>query len=157
MRKRWARRGQATVEAALLLPTVLILVALLVQPACVLYTKSVMASAASEATRLVATARGSDDEVRAYVLRRLAAVPDLRIFYEGGADAWEIRTQGPDDAGRVTVEVEGRVSPLPLLGAIVSALGEADGGGIIMSVEVARDVRADWIGGGYGDWIGIWG
>lgn len=157
MGARWVRRGQATVEAALLLPTVLTLVALLVQPACVLYTKSVMASAASEVTRLAATARGSDDAVRAYVLRRLAAVPDLGVFHEGGAGAWEVRTQGPDDAGRVTVEVEGRVSPLPLLGTIVSALGEADGGGVVMRVEVTRDVRADWIGGGYEDWIGIWG
>ena len=45
------RSGQTSVEAALLVPVVLTLVALLVQPACVLYTRAVMASTAAELTR----------------------------------------------------------------------------------------------------------
>ena len=68
------RSGQASVEAALLVPVVLTLVALLVQPACVLYTRAVMASTAAELTRLAATSRGGEGDVRAYALRRLAAV-----------------------------------------------------------------------------------
>ena len=77
------RSGQATVEAAMLVPVVLTLVALLVQPACALYTRSVMAATAAEVARLVSTARGSDEDVRDYALRRLAAVPTSRFFTRG--------------------------------------------------------------------------
>ena len=52
-----------SVEAAVLLPVLLTLVALLAQPVCVLYTRSVMASAAGELVRLVATTRGSQEDV----------------------------------------------------------------------------------------------
>ena len=41
------RRGQMSVEAALLVPVLLTVVALLAQPACVLYTRAVMAAKAS--------------------------------------------------------------------------------------------------------------
>lgn len=151
-----SRSGQATVEAALLVPVVLTLVALLVQPACALYTRSVMAGTAAEVARLVATARGSDEDVRDYALRRLAAVPDVPVFHEGGPEAWEVATEGPDDAGRVTVSVEGRVRPLPLLGALVAALGPSGDGCVVLRAETSLDVRSDWVRGSYEEWIGIW-
>lgn len=78
------RLGQMSVEAALLLPVALALIALLVQPACVLYTRSVMAATAGELARLSLTRRGGEDELREFALRRLRAVPDLSIFHEGG-------------------------------------------------------------------------
>lgn len=148
--------GQATVEAALLVPVVLTLVAILVQPACALYTRSVMAGTAAEVARLVATARGSGEDVRDYALRRLAAVPDVPVFHEGGPEAWEVATAGPDDAGRVTVSVEGRVRPLPLLGALVAALGPSGDGCVVLRAETSLDVRSDWVRGSYEEWIGIW-
>ena len=150
------RSGQASVEAALLVPVVLVLVALLVQPACVLYTRAVMASTAAELTRLAATSRGGADETRSYALRRLAAVPDLPVFHEGGPGAWEVAVTGPGDEGRVTATVEGSVRPLPLLGAIVAALGTSGGGVVELRVEVTREVRAGWIGGDYAEWVEIW-
>lgn len=152
-----ARLGQASVEAALLVPVVLVLVALLVQPACVLYTRSVMSATAGELARVAATSRSSAGEVRAYALRRLAAVPDVPVFHEGGPDAWEVSVEGPSDGGTVTVRVEGRVRPLPLIGFVVAALGEPGDGGVTLRAEVVSDVRSDWIGGDYGDWIGVWG
>ncbi|MGQ5425652.1 TadE/TadG family type IV pilus assembly protein [Thermophilibacter sp. ZX-H3] len=151
------RSGQSTVEAALLIPVTLTIVALLVQPACVLYTRSVMSATAHELARVVSTSRGSADEVRAYALRRLAAVPEALLFHEGGTDAWEVVTEGPDDAGRVSVSVEGRVRPLPLLGAIVSALGTAEGDAVVVRVEASCDLRASWIGGSYDEWVVMWG
>ena len=153
----FSRGGQATVEAALLIPVTLTIVALLVQPACVLYTRAVMSATAHELARVVSTSRGSADEVRAYALRRLAAVPEAPLFHEGGPGAWEVVAEGPDDAGRVSVSVEGRVRPLPLLGAIVSALGTEEGGLVVVRVEASCDLRASWIGGSYGEWVGIWG
>lgn len=146
-----------SVEAAVLLPVLLTLVALLAQPVCVLYTRSVMASAAGELVRLVATTRGSQEDVRANALRRLAAVPDVSIFHEGGPEAWVVETSGPDDQGGVSVSIEGRVRPLPLLGAIVWALGERDGEGVAVRVEAVGEVRSSWVGGSYGEWVGMWG
>ena len=151
------RSGQATVEAALLVPVVLTLVALLVQPACALYTRSVMAATAAEVARLVATARGTDEDVRDYALRRLAAVPDVSVFHEGGSDAWEIETEGPGEDGLVTVRVEGKVRPLPLLGVIVSALGPSEDGCVTLSVEATLESRSEWVEGSYEEWIEIWG
>lgn len=146
-----------TVEAALLLPVALTLVAFLVQPACVLYTRSVMASAAFELCRLVATARCGEDEVRDYALRRLDAVPDVAVFHDGGPDAWEIDTQGPDEQGVVGVSIEGRVRPLPLLGALVAPLGDSDGESVVVRVDVTARTRAAWVEGSYDAWIEMWG
>lgn len=146
-----------SVEAALLVPVVLALIALLAQPACVLYTRSVMASTAGELCRLVATARCDEDEVRDYALRRLAAVPDVPLFHEGGPEAWEVSVEGPDERGAVTVALVGRVRPLPLLGALVAPLGEADGGDVVVRVETTEEMRPGWLEGGYDDWIEMWG
>ena len=116
-----------------------------------------MAATAHELARVVATGRGPAEDVRSYALRRLAAVPEVPMFHEGGPDAWEVSAEGPDDAGRVSVSIEGRVRPLPLLGAIVSALGTAEGDVVLVRVEADCDLRASWIGGSYGEWVGIWG
>lgn len=149
--------GQASVEAALLVPVALLLVALLAQPACVLYTRAVMASTAAELTRLAATSRGTAGDARAYALRRLAAVPDVPVFHEGGPGAWDVEVEGPGDGGRVTASVAGEVRPLPVLGAIVAALGPSGGGVVELRVEVTREVRASWIGGSYEEWVEVWG
>lgn len=156
-RRALGRSGQMSVEAAVLLPTVLVLIALLVQPACVLYTRSVMAATAGELSRLVVTLRASQDEVRSYALRRLSAVPEVSVFHEGGPGAWEVSVEGPGEDGRVRVGIEGRVRPLPLLGAIVSALGTSEGGLVTLRVETSSDLRASWIGGAYEEWIEMWG
>lgn len=150
------RSGQMSVEAALLLPVVLALVALLAQPACVLYTRCVMASTAGELARLALTSRSSEDELRAFALRRLRAVPDLAIFHEGGPADWEIEVTGPT-GGRVTVVLEGGVRPLPLTGVLVATLGTSHDGMVDLRVETTGSLRADWIEGGYGDWVEMWG
>ena len=146
-----------TVEAALLVPVVLALVALLAQPACVLYTRSVMAATAGELCRLVATSRGEPEEARAYALRRLAAVPSVTLFHEGGAGAWEVGVEGPDEKGVVTVAIAGRVRPLPLLGALVAPLGEASGDGVVLRVEATLESRSEWVKGDYDEWVRMWG
>lgn len=146
-----------SVEAALLLPVVLTLLALLVQPACVLYARSVMASTAGELVRLSVTSREAGEGLRAFALRRLAAVPDLSVFHEGGPSSWAVEVTGPDERGEVTATVSGRVRPLPLLGALVSPLGTWEGDSLVVRVEASGDMRADWIEGGYDAWVGIWG
>ena len=117
---------------------------------------TVMAATAGEVARLAVTSRGGEGELRSYALRRLAAVPDVPAFHEGGPSAWEIEVTGPGDDGIVSVSISGRVRPLPLLGAFVSMLGD-DGGSVELRVETTGALRAGWIGGEYGDWIEMWG
>ena len=144
-------------EAALLVPVVLAVVALLVQPACVLYTRAVMAATAGELARLAATSRGGEDELRSFALRRLAAVPDVPAFHEGGPAAWDVEVTGPSDDGAVEVLIVGRVRPLPLLGTFVSMLGTGADGSVELRVRTSGSLRAKWIGGEYADWVEMWG
>lgn len=152
-------RAQATVEAALLLPTFLTVLLLALQPLCMLYTRSVMEAAASETARLMITAGGeSQDGCEAFALRRLAAVPDLSIFHAGGPQAWDIELSASDAGeGQVSVAITGAVTPLPILGAFAGALGETNGwGDVEMRVEVSYAGRPEWLEGSYETWIARW-
>lgn len=126
-------QGQATVEAALLLPVLMVLMALLVQPACLLYTRCVMQSAAAEGCRLVATstrAAGAAPQAQcAYVLRRLAAVPDAPIFHEGGEAGWEIELSGSTSAHAASARITTTARPLPFVGVLAGMMGQGDGSG----------------------------
>lgn len=153
----WDESGQSTVEAALLIPTVMVVLALLLQPACLLYTRSVMGAAAAEGVRVMATGVGGSEACKSYVLRRLEAVPSISIFHSGGSDDWDVSVSGPDENGRASVEVVGHVRPLPFFGAVVSALAASDDEGAVLQVRVEESVRSSWVGGDYGSWVEIWG
>ena len=72
-------RGQATVEAAVLIPVLFTALLLLLQPGILLYDRMVMQGAAAEGCRLLATktaAQGDmDGSCEAFVRHRLGAVP----------------------------------------------------------------------------------
>lgn len=76
-------RAQATVEGALVFPALLTLLLLALQPVCLLYTRSVMESAASETARLMVSGSDEVEVYERFAYRRLAAVPDLAIFHAG--------------------------------------------------------------------------
>lgn len=151
-------RAQATVEAAILLPTFLTVLLLTLQPACILYTRSVMEAAASETARLMITSAADDEALEAFALRRLAAVPNLEIFHGGGPLAWEVsltRAGGASDA--VGVSIKGAVRPLPVLGAFVGALGATNAhGDVEVAVDVSYEGRPPWLEGSYETWIEVW-
>lgn len=150
--------AQATVEAAFLLPSFFIVLLLMLQPVCLLYTRAIMEGAASSAARLMMTAEGQTDEAcRAFALRQLAAIPNVTIFHEGGPLSWDIECSEGGEEGAVRVGIEGSVRPLPVLGAFVGAFGEQDGhGGVLLTVEVAYEGRPDWLEGDYASWVSIW-
>ena len=152
--------GQASVEAAAMLPVVMLLLAMLLQPAFVLYTRAVMQQAAAEGVRVLATREAggsvSEEACRAYVLRRLSSVPNAPAFHVGGTDGWEVSLEG-DASSEVAVEVVGRVRPLPVVGVVASAFGETDGDDIVLRVRVSGGARPGWLEGGYGDWVAMWG
>ncbi len=139
----------------MLLPALMLLVALLVQPACLLYARAVMASTAGELARLCATTSEDDEGVRAYALRRLGAVPDVALFHEGGPQGWEVGVERRD--GRVTVCVEGLMRPLPLLGVLATGFGEVRDGMVVLRERASRVVAPGWVTGTYDEWVGVWG
>lgn len=145
-RRRRDESGQATVEAAFALPVLLLLVLLLVQPGIVLYDRLVMASAAAEGCRLLATGEGDEEACWAFVKRRLGAVPQQDNFHVHSTGCtWEVRCEGGGaaDVSRVVVRTE--VQPLPLLGAGATLLGLVnERGNIEVEVEAEVPTRAAW-------------
>lgn len=139
----------------MLIPTVMLLLVLLMQPICIFYTKSAMWAAATETARAALTARNLDD-CRAYALRRLDAVPEASLFHVEGRDDWQVEVNKDTSGRSVTVGITGHVRPLPLLGALAALAAESDETGLVMRVSVSEQLRPDWVSGGYGSWIGVW-
>lgn len=132
------------------------LLVLLVQPVCLLYTRSVMWEAAAETARVVACARNMD-VARGYALRRLDAVPEVSVFHVGGRDDWQVAVTRSSDGATSTVEVSGHLRPLPLLGDISCAPFERDATGVVLRVSVSERTRPGWVAGSYGSWMQMWG
>lgn len=151
--------GQATLEAALVLPVFMLLLALLVQPACILYTRAVMQSAAAETCRVLTTATSAptSSAFAEYTLRRLSAIPNINIFHTGGSQGWDLEFEGSLSSHSVRVSISGSVEPLPFLGIVPALMGTLDeNGNIILHVEVTHITRPSWLEGGYSDWVSVW-
>ncbi|MCL1847617.1 MAG: pilus assembly protein [Coriobacteriia bacterium] len=160
-----AKRGQATVEAAFMIPLLFLLLLLLLQPAILLYNRMVMQNAAAEGCRLLATRAdvGSNSAVQyeGYVKRRLASIPPVDIFHAHvGVNTWDIELIGGEDSAVVTVRITNYVKPLPLLdmGATLLNLTNPDGY-LIQKVEVTMPTQPGWAlnsGGGPAQWTSQW-
>ncbi|MGN0070889.1 MAG: TadE/TadG family type IV pilus assembly protein [Atopobiaceae bacterium] len=144
-------RGQASVEAAALLPAVSLLALLLLQPLCLAYTQMVMREAASETAR-AAIGTADEERLEEFCRRRLAAVPEISIFSTGD---WDIGIEGAEEQV-VTVTISGHAEPLPLAGAMMAAQLESDPDGIVLRVQVKEQLRPAWLEGTYDDWIEVW-
>ncbi len=153
----WAsacHRGQATVEAAVILPALMLTIALLVQPICLSYTRSIMRAAAAEGIRAAATSYGGElGPCRRYVFRRLRAVPEVPLFHVGGHSDWDVSIERT--ASHVAVRVAGHARPLPLMGVLMGALGRCDDTGVVLEVTVSEDVQPTAVGGESGVWQGL--
>ena len=139
----------------------MLLLALLLQPAFLLYTRAVMQQAASEGLRVLATREkqgaATEEACVSYVRRRLGAVPNAEAFHVGGANGWEVSCEGDASCEQVSVEVTGRLRPLSLVGVLAAALGEADGELVVVRVRVTERARPEWLEGSYADWVSMWG
>lgn len=159
--------GQATVEAAFLIPVLFTCLLLLVQPGMVLYDRMVMKAAASDACRLVAVktdaAGASAQAVEAYVRHRLGAIPPIDCFHvHDGGCSWDIAVEGDERCERVSVSISGKVRPLPVLDAGSALLGIADDDGLLeVKASSSRATQPDWAGASPqgldpAAWIGAW-
>ena len=143
--------GQATVEAAVLIPVLLVTFMLLIQPGILLYDRIVMQNAAAEGCRLLATrsnAAGADSQMyENYIRRRLAGIPEQDNFHvHGGGCSYEIQLDGDESSASVGVRIANRVKLLPLFDGLARAFGGADGEGcIVLSVENRVSAKASWV------------
>lgn len=157
--------GQATVEAAFLLPVLLGGVLLLVQPGILLYDRMVMEGAAAEGCRLLATtpAGDPDGQCEAFIRRRLGAVPQQDNFHvHSGGCSWDIVLEGGEASGTVRVTIRNQAKPLPLIGFAASALGAVgDSGTFGMEVSASQPTQPGWVasaaaGSAPEAWPGAW-
>lgn len=155
--------GQATVEAAFVLPILMLLFLMMLQPAICLYDHIVMRGAAAEGCRLLTTASADASSTNEdYIRRRLSAIPDIPIFHiHSGECSYEIEMTGNEASEQVSVRITNEVKPLPLLDiamSLASALN--DGGNLELEVEVVSATQPSWAASsGEGDmpkdWVNV--
>lgn len=154
-----SEHGQATVEAAFLLPVLFGMLALLVQPMMLLYNRCVMQAAAAEGCRVAATARCDERELQAYVQRRLAAIPALDVFQDTD-EGWLVNFEQDSSAGTVCVTVVNHIQPLPLVGLTAGLLAcQLDDGRFEQQVSATSGVVPAWVaalGTDPVEWVGVW-
>ena len=156
--------GQSTVEAAFVLPVMLVAVLLLIQPGIILYDRMVMRGAAAEGCRVLATLGADQAELcESYVVRRLGAIPQQSLFHEHGSDcSWDISLEGSEVLGQTAVEITNKIKPLPLIDAGVALLNLVDDQGFLtISVREEYTVQPTWasesaLSEGAAAWIGAW-
>ena len=160
-------RGQGTVEAAVVIPVLFLLLLLLLQPGIVMYDRLVMGNAAAEGCRLLATATDAAGAMQgsceAFVRHRLAAVPQHDCFHvHGGECSWKIEMSGNEDSGVVSVRISNELKPLPLFDMGSKLLGLAnENGNLAIEESVTMPVQPDWVssspaGSSPSGWVGAW-
>ena len=143
--------GQATVEAAVLIPVMLVTFMLLIQPSILLYDRIVMQNAAAEGCRMLATRSAAADAdaqtYEAYIRRRLAAIPEQDSFHvHGEGCSYEIQLDGDESFGYANVRIRNKVKLLPLFDGLARAFGIADGEGcIVLSSNARVSTKAAWV------------
>lgn len=163
----WRQSGQATVEAAYLIPVLFIMLLLLIQPGILLYNRIVMQAAASEGCRLLVTkterAEATEDDYKAYVMRRLGSIPPHDIFHQHrGGCSWEVELYGNESSEYVEVRITNRVKLLPLFDGAGTLLGFADAAGFLkQEVSATMPTQPAWVaasehGLNPSEWIEKW-
>ncbi len=148
--KRRCYTAQAAVECAFLIPVVLLLFMLLIQPSILLYNYMVMKGAASEGCRLLATRAETSASQNVYegsICRHLGAVPQQENFHvhQTGC-SWIISLEGNEYDSQVKVTIENQVKPLPFFDFAAGVLGLTNGAGnFVQKVEVQREIKAPWV------------
>ncbi len=148
--KRQHYKAQAAVECAFLIPVVLLLLMLLIQPGILLYNYMVMKGAASEGCRLLATrsdVSAGQDVYESSIRRHLGSVPQQENFHVHQAGcSWIITLEGNEQSPQVKVTIENQVKPLPFFDFAASALGLTnEAGNFVQKVEIQREVRSSWV------------
>ena len=146
-------KGQATVEAAMLIPILCTVLLMLIQPGIILYDRMVMNYAAAEGCRLLATADGGSGldggRCEELVRRHLGAIPQQDLFHmHDGGCSYDIEVSGNESSAVVAVKITNRIKLLPLFDAGARLAGASHDG--TLQIEVSRSARTKtpWLGTG---------
>ncbi len=152
------RSGQATLESALLIPAVMLVLLVLLQPVVLLTTHMVMASAAAEGARLagvVPTSGMAETRIVDLCRMRMEALPPSPVFHRGDAGAWEV-TFAEDDDGATTVTISHEVQLLPLVAQAYVLIGGDPDGAYTQTVSSRGRFAPQWVEGSYEEWSEVW-
>lgn len=144
------KRGQVTVEAAFLVPVLMCVLLLMLEPGIVLYDRIVMNSAVAEGARLLSTQKDGDTKlVEEYIHRRLGAIPSVDIFHvHRGGCSYQITCSGNSHTSTVSVSLKNRVKALPLLDISLRAFGGiSDDGQFEIEVASMLSTQYSWAKG----------
>lgn len=118
--------AQATVEAAIMIPAIFLLLLLLIQPGIYLYDLCVMNEAASETCRVLSTSSEAEKAkiCESFARRRLSAIPQQDNFHmHSSGCSYDISYEGSQDSNEVSVTIKNQLKPLPLVGFITNFVG----------------------------------
>ena len=151
--------------AALLIPVLFLLLLVLTEPAILLYNRVVMANAAAEGCRLLATRDSflTEGGCIEYIERRLGAIPAVKVFHVGsgsggsGSSSWDVRCEGSEDSSTVQVTIVNHLEPLPLLGWGTALAGLQGADGLLQQTVTAQaQSRPAWVSGSPREWVSQW-
>ncbi len=165
--KREGTKGQATIEAAALIPVLFILLLLLLQPSILLFDRIVMKNAAAEGCRLLATKTPvlseGKDPYEEYVLTRLSSIPEEDHFHAHSQGcSWKVSLTGDETSNRVGVQIVNKVKPLPLVDFMSRSIRLTDSDGFFeIKVEAEFSPKNDWVssnvaGNNPANWVKQW-
>lgn len=118
--------AQATVEAAIMIPVIFLLLLLLIQPGIYLYDLCIMNEAAAETCRVLSTSSDTEKAkiCESFAKRRLSAIPQQDNFHmHSGGCSYEISYEGSQESNEVCVIIKNQLKPLPLVGFITNFVG----------------------------------
>ena len=144
-----ANSGQATVEAAFLIPVLFVLMLMLIQPGIILYDRLIMDGAAAHGCRLLATKTSEDgfseEQYADAVKRHLGAIPQQELFHihEGGC-SYSVRLSGDEHSQRVSVEIDNEIRLLPLFDIAGALTGIAPDGRFCITVNQSAQAKPSW-------------
>lgn len=164
MRMKDDNRGQGTVEAAVVIPVLFLLMLMMLQPGIVFYDFLIMRSAAAEGARLMATS-SAEDGMRScedFIRNRLSAVPQQDLFHVHRTGcSWQIDIQGDETTEAVEIGITNELSPLPFLDAPLRLLGATNAAGNLeLRVTHAELNQPSWVAqsgaGSPQEWVEQW-
>ena len=139
--------GQSTIEAAVMIPLLFLLMLLLIQPGIILYDLCVMNYAASETCRVLSTSNdeGISKICEPYAKRRLSAIPQQDNFHlHSGGCSYEIEFNGNQNSQTVNVVIKNQLKPLPIIGFISSIFGMLNENQcFLIQAESSQDLKPD--------------
>lgn len=157
--------AQSTVEAAIMIPVIFLLLLLLIQPGIYLYDLCIMNEAATETCRVLSTASDAEKSTicEPFARRRLSAIPQQDNFHlHSTGCSYEIEYFGDQNYNEVQVIIKNQLKPLPLIGFLSGTLGLLNENDCFeIESKAVQTTRPSWVnnspqGANPDNWVGGW-